>query len=121
MFRFPGNNPTDKEIPGWLSRSRREFLRDAGSLALGSTLLGWQPLPAWAGTAKHVTNAGILGHYVASASLTTGVYETLNNFSVVPPEHPTVFEYLRKDLNRPMSNAWVVAPSNDRPFPATRR
>jgi len=44
--------------------------------------------------------------------LTTGVYETLNNFSAVPPDHPTVFEYFRKDLKRPSSDAWVVAPSN---------
>ena len=60
----------------------------------------------------HVTNHGILGHYVATASLTTGVYETLNNFSAVPPEHPTVFEYFRRDLRRPASDTWVVAPSN---------
>jgi hypothetical protein len=60
----------------------------------------------------HVTNQGILGHYVATASLTTGVYETLNNFAAVAPEHPTVFEYFRKDLKRPSSDAWVVAPSN---------
>src|SRR5271170_3221823 len=59
-----------------------------------------------------VVNQGILGHYVATASLATGVYETINNFSAVPPEHPTVFEYFRKDLNRPPSDAWVVAPSN---------
>jgi hypothetical protein len=59
-----------------------------------------------------VLNQGILGHYVATASLATGVYETLNNFSAVPPEHPTVFEYFRKDLKRPSSDAWVVAPSN---------
>jgi hypothetical protein len=59
-----------------------------------------------------VVNHGILGHYVATASLATGVYETLNNFSAVPPQHPTVFEYFRKDLHRPLSDAWVVAPSN---------
>lgn len=59
-----------------------------------------------------VTNHGILGHYVATASLATGVYETLNNFSAVPPEHPTVFEYFRKELKRPSTDAWVVAPSN---------
>lgn len=60
----------------------------------------------------HVTNQGILGHYVATASLATGVYETLNNFAAIPPEHPTVFEYFRKDLRRPSTDAWVVAPSN---------
>jgi hypothetical protein len=53
-----------------------------------------------------------LGHYVATASLATGVYETFNNFAAVPPDHPTVFEYFRKDLKRPPTDAWVVAPSN---------
>lgn len=59
-----------------------------------------------------VVNRGILGHYVATASLATGYYETFNNFAAVPPEHPTVFEYFRKDLKRPPFDAWVVAPSN---------
>src|SRR6267378_3333428 len=59
-----------------------------------------------------VVNRGILGHYVATASLATGVYETINNFASLPPEHPTIFEYFRKDLKRPSTDAWVVAPSN---------
>ena len=59
-----------------------------------------------------VVNHGILGHYVAPASLATGAYETINNFASLPPEFPTVFEYFRKDLKRPSSDAWVVAPSN---------
>src|SRR5881394_4487300 len=59
-----------------------------------------------------VVNHGILGHYVATASLATGVYETINNFASLPPQSPTVFEYFRKDLHRPSSDAWVVAPSN---------
>jgi hypothetical protein len=59
-----------------------------------------------------VVNRGILGHYVATASLATGVYETINNFAALPPESPTVFEYFRKELKRPASDAWVVAPSN---------
>jgi hypothetical protein len=61
---------------------------------------------------SQVVNHGILGHYVATASLTTGVYETFNNFANVPPDHPTVFEYFRKDLSRPAADAWVIAPSN---------
>jgi hypothetical protein len=137
-----------------LSWNRREFLRGAAGLAVGSTLIDASPFVrgetarkkrkviviTFGGGARdqetfapegqeniphllnelapqstfftHVTNQGILGHYVATASLTTGVYETLNNFSAVPPEHPTVFEYFRKDLKRPASDAWVVAPSN---------
>ncbi len=59
-----------------------------------------------------VVNRGILGHYVATASLATGAYETINNFASLPPESPTVFEYFRRDLKRPASDCWVVAPSN---------
>jgi hypothetical protein len=59
-----------------------------------------------------VQNHGILGHYVATASLATGVYETFNNYAAVPPDNPTIFEYFRKGLNRPAADAWVVAPSN---------
>jgi hypothetical protein len=59
-----------------------------------------------------VVNRGILGHYVATASLATGVYETINNFASLPPQNPTVFEYYRKALKRPANDAWVVAPSN---------
>jgi hypothetical protein len=137
-----------------LSRSRRDFLRSAAGVALGSALISASPFVrgetarkkrkviviTFGGGARdqetfapegqenipnmlhelapqssfftHVTNQGILGHYVATASLATGVYETLNNFSAIPPEHPTVFEYFRKDLKRPSSDAWVVAPSN---------
>ncbi|HEY1577529.1 MAG TPA: hypothetical protein VGF82_10715 [Terracidiphilus sp.] len=146
------DNP--RELALGFSRGRRDFLRGAAGLALGSTLFGSSPFArsesvrkkrkvivvTFGGGARdqetfspegqhniphmikelapqssfftHVSNQGILGHYVATASLTTGVYETLNNFSAVPPDHPTVFEYFRKDLRRPASDAWVVAPSN---------
>jgi len=61
---------------------------------------------------SQVVNRGILGHYVATASLATGAYETFNNFASVPPDNPTVFEYFRRDRGRPAADAWVVAPSN---------
>jgi hypothetical protein len=143
-----------QELARNLSRSRRDFLRTAAGVALGTSMMGASPLVRGAVAAKkrkvivitfgggardqetfapegqqniphllqelapqssfftQVMNQGILGHYVATASLATGVYETLNNFSAVPPEHPTVFEYFRKELRRPPSDAWVVAPSN---------
>jgi hypothetical protein len=142
-----------REIARLLACNRRDFLRSAAGLALGSTLMSASPFVFGAAVKKRkvivitfgggardqetfaidgqeniphllqdlapqssfftqVVNQGILGHYVATASLATGVYETLNNFSAVPPEHPTVFEYFRKDLKRPVSDAWVVAPSN---------
>jgi len=59
-----------------------------------------------------VVNRGILGHYVATASLATGVYETFDNFAQVAPKNPTVFEYFRKGLKRPAHDCWVIAPSN---------
>jgi hypothetical protein len=59
-----------------------------------------------------VVNRGILGHYVATASIVTGAYETFNNFAAVSPDNPTVFEYFRKDLRRPATDCWVVAPAN---------
>jgi len=143
-----------RETAGLVSRTRREFLRDAAGLALGSAVLQASPfvraesarkkrkvvVVTFGGGARdqetfapegqenipqmltemapqssfftHVSNQGILGHYVATASLATGVYETLNNFASVAPEHPTIFEYFRKELRRPSSDAWVVAPSN---------
>ena len=136
-----------------VARTRRDFLRNAAGITLGSALLRspWARASAWpvkrkvvvvtfGGGARdqetfapegqenvphlmrelipqssfftQVVNRGILGHYVATASLATGVYETINNFASLPPESPTVFEYFRKDLKRPSSDAWVVAPSN---------
>src|SRR6202790_2032835 len=143
-----------RELARQLVRNRRDFLRNATGLALGSGLLGPSAMArvavprkkrkvvviTFGGGARdqetfapegqeniphlmrelipqsafftQVVNPGILGHYVATASLATGVYETINNFASLPPEHPTVFEYFRKDLRRPSTDAWVVAPSN---------
>ena len=59
-----------------------------------------------------VVNRGILGHYVANASMATGCYETFDNFSPVSPAHPTLFEYYRRDKQRISDDVWVIAPSN---------
>ncbi len=61
---------------------------------------------------SHVVNAGILGHYVATASIVTGCYERFDNFLAQAPPNPTLFEYFRKGLRRPATDAWVIAPSN---------
>ena len=58
-----------------------------------------------------VINHGILGHYVATTSLATGVYETFNNFTGDAPANPTLFEYFRKGMSRPAEDAWVISPS----------
>jgi len=59
-----------------------------------------------------VVNRGILGHYVATASLASGCYETFNNFAPVSPHNPTFFEYVRRGLRRDAKDVWVIAPSN---------
>jgi hypothetical protein len=61
---------------------------------------------------SQVVNRGILGHYVATASIATGAYETFDNFVAQGPAHPTIFEYFRKDLHRRREDAWVIAPSD---------
>ena len=45
-----------------------------------------------------VVNRGILGHYVATAGIVTGCYETFDNFIAQPTGNPTVFEYFRRGL-----------------------
>src|SRR5271170_7103273 len=153
-LRLTGSSSNPLELAKESAFNRREFLRSAAGVALGSTLFG-SGLLARAGVPQkrrkvvvvtfgggardqetfapegqeniphlmrelipqasfftQVVNRGILGHYVATASLATGVYETFNNFAAVPPQSPTVFEYFRKDLKRPSRDAWVVAPSN---------
>lgn len=142
------------ELANKLALTRRDFIRSAAGVALGSALLGrglaartgipekkrkvivitfgggardqetfapegqgniphmMRELIPQASFFTQVVNRGILGHYVATASLATGVYETFNNFAAVPPHHPTAFEYFRKELKRPSTDAWVVAPSN---------
>ena len=151
LFR---KSASPRELSQNLSWTRREFLRGAAGVALGSTFVSTASIARAAAVPKskkvvvitfgggardqetfapegseniphlmrelipqssfftQVVNHGILGHYVATASLATGVYETFNNFAAKPPESPTVFEYFRKDLKRPASDAWVVAPSN---------
>lgn len=149
----PGSASNPQEVSRLLARTRRDFLRSAAGVAIGSTLGRslWARAAAppskrkvvvvtFGGGARdqetfalegqeniphlmrelipqatfftQVVNRGILGHYVATASLATGVYETINNFASLPPQSPTVFEYFRKDLKRPPRDAWVVAPSN---------
>jgi hypothetical protein len=142
-----------EEFSRQISRTRREFLRDATGIALGTAALrsglaraaarprnkkvvvitfgggardqetfapeGQENVPNMlreliprSSFFTQVVNRGILGHYVATASLATGAYETINNFASLPPQNPTVFEYYRKESRRPSSDAWVVAPSN---------
>jgi hypothetical protein len=59
-----------------------------------------------------VVNRGILGHYVATASIASGQYETFDNFVAQGTANPTLFEYYRKGLSRPANDVWVIAPSN---------
>jgi hypothetical protein len=59
-----------------------------------------------------VVNRGILGHYVANATLATGCYESFDNFAPTSPRNPTLFEYYRRDSAHRAEDVWVIAPSN---------
>ena len=61
---------------------------------------------------SQVVNAGILGHYVATASIVTGMYERFDNFIAQAPPNATLFEYYRKAFKKPATDAWVIAPSS---------
>ena len=151
---FPIESGLQDTVSRLLARNRRDFLRSAAGVTLGSTFLR----PSWAravasapkrkvvvvtfgGGARdqetfapegqeniphlmrelipqasfftQVVNRGILGHYVATASLATGVYETINNFALPRRIIPNgVLNIFVKTSKRPSSDAWVVAPSN---------
>src|SRR5258705_6709552 len=151
---FLRKSASPRELSQNLSWNRREFLRTAAGMALGSTLVSGTSIAraallpndrkvvviTFGGGARdqetfapegqeniphlmkelipqatfftQVVNRGILGHYVATASLATGIYERFDNFADVAPENPTVFEYFRKGLGRPVNDVWVIAPSN---------
>jgi hypothetical protein len=128
--KFKAGVSTPQEFARRLSCTRRDFLRGATGIALGSALSSASPFVRGATATKRrkvivvtfgggardqetfapegqeniphllhelipqssfftqVVNQGILGHYVATASLATGVYETINNFSAVPRNIP---------------------------------
>lgn len=60
-----------------------------------------------------MANRGILGHYVANASLAAGCYECFDNFTPTPPSNLTLFEYCRRDRTIRANDVWVIAERND--------
>jgi hypothetical protein len=110
-LRGPGPAPTQKVVIvtfGGGARDEETFAPEGHENIPGmlKTLL---PQSTFFG---QVINRGILGHYVGTTSLATGIYETFNNFSGVASPHPTIFEYFRKGLRRRQDDAWVISPSN---------
>jgi hypothetical protein len=65
---------------------------------------------------SQVVNAGILGHYVATASIVTGTYERFDNFVAQAPPNPTLFEYYRKGLIAPSNGFQRIGSSSHRSF-----
>lgn len=54
------------------------------------------------------TNAGVLSHYNSTGSIVTGNWQRVDDFGFERPASPTLFEYYRKALKAPPTDAWAI-------------
>lgn len=58
---------------------------------------------------SHVRNEGVTAHFNAISSILTGTWQRVGDWGELPPSAPTLFEYFRKQMRVPPSEAWIVA------------
>lgn len=56
-----------------------------------------------------VRNEGVTAHFNAISSILTGNWQRVDDWGKLAPGSPTLFEYFRKQLGVPRSEAWIVA------------
>ncbi len=56
-----------------------------------------------------VRNEGVTAHFNAISSILTGTWQRVGDWGENSPTAPTIFEYFRKQLQLPASEAWIVA------------
>jgi len=56
-----------------------------------------------------VRNEGVTAHFNAISSILTGTWQRVGDWGEDSPTMPTVFEYFRKQLRLPPSEAWIIA------------
>jgi hypothetical protein len=54
-------------------------------------------------------NAGVTSHYNTISSVLTGNWQRLDDWGKTPPESPTVFEYVRKQMRVAQNQAWFIS------------
>jgi len=56
-----------------------------------------------------VVNAGVTSHFNTISSVLTGSWQRIDDWGKTPPQAPTVFEYFRKGLKAPQTDAWIIS------------
>ena len=56
-----------------------------------------------------VRNDGVTSHYNTISSILTGNWQRVDDWGKMPPASPTIFELLRKRLEMPSSDAWLIS------------
>ncbi len=54
-------------------------------------------------------NAGVTSHFNTISSILTGNWQRLDDWGEMPPADPTLFEYLRKQMELSRDNAWLIS------------
>lgn len=57
----------------------------------------------------YVRNEGVTSHFNTTSSILTGNWQRIDDWGKTPPQSPTVFEYLRKQLRMNQSETWMIA------------
>ena len=72
----------------------------------------WNQLRVQATIWTHFYNEGITKTDPGHSTISTGVWEQIDNKGQLRPQHPTIFEYFRKATGAPESSAAVVVGKN---------
>src|ERR1700677_2723820 len=56
-----------------------------------------------------VRNSGVISHYNTISCILIGNRQRVNDWGKTPPVSPTIFEYLRKRLQTPSDDAWLIS------------
>lgn len=67
------------------------------------------PLLSRATFFSRVRNDGVTSHYNTTSSILTGNWQRIDDWGKVPPQSPTIFEYLRKHLRLAQDDAWFIS------------
>ena len=102
-----GNRPKNKVILAVIGGVRRQET---------FSLQGFQHIPHLAQELgpeslfySDVRNEGVTAHFNAISSILTGTWQRVGDWGENSPTAPTMFEYFRKQLHLPPSEAWIVA------------
>lgn len=56
-----------------------------------------------------LVNAGVTSHFNTISSVLTGNWQRIDDWGKTPPQASTVFEYFRKGLKAPQTDAWFIS------------